>query len=478
MAVPTQLRGRSAFDASRSARRAATRPARVDRRRVADQHPQLVVAQEHHVVGLVQAPGLHQLAADRHQHQPDVRVRALVDVEVVVGRERGHPQVGLVGRAHLVEGVARQAVEDLDRRRLDVAAHRRDRRREVVVARDVVADEVEHGLHLFAHGRIDELVAPHGVPAELALIRLDPVGDERPPALGAAEGLGDGGGVAAVEGRAQLRVVADLVLHPPQGLDRVPVAVRGGVLQPAQQLLVDRAAGLLHHRAQVEGRRQLGEVEHPVDLPVPVVDVDRVLEQDGRLRQGHRVAAVQLGLEVGEVALHLGDEAVAPPVGELGAVDRQDHVEVAAHRGGEGLVAGDAGAVARAVLGAVDPHRGIGRDRRGVDVAVDVLGQPVDRERGAEAAEHVVAAQPPAPDVEEHRAHRVRDVEVVVDPEQPLLGVRVPGDGERVVAEELAEDLLRFAHRLTSRPQGFDDRSCYAGRRGAGAAGRPAGRTH
>ena len=52
---------------------------------------------------------------------------------------------------------------------------------------------------------------------------------------------------------------------------------------------------------------------------------------------------------------------------------------------------------------------GIGRDGRRVDVAVDVLGQPVDRERRPEPAEHVVAAQPPAADVEEHRADRVRE---------------------------------------------------------------------
>ena len=107
---------------------------RVDRRRAPDQRPQLVVAQEHHVVGLVEPAVLDQVPADLQQHEPKVGVRALVDVEVVVGGERRHPQVDRVGRPHLLERVAGQPVEDLARRRLDVETHRLDRGREVVVA--------------------------------------------------------------------------------------------------------------------------------------------------------------------------------------------------------------------------------------------------------------------------------------------------------------------------------------------------------
>ena len=161
-----------------------------------------------------------------------------------------------------------------------------------------------------------------------------------------------------------------------------------------------------------------------------IMDVDGVLEERRRLRQRHRICLVQLLLEVGEIALHLGHEPVAPPVGEVLAVDRQDGVEVGAHLGREGAVARDASLVARRVLGALDAEGRVRRDRRRVDVAVDVLCQPVDRERRPEPAEHVVAAQPPAADVEEHRADRVRDVQVVVDPEEVLLGIRVPGDRE------------------------------------------------
>jgi len=62
----------------------------------------------------------------------------------------------------------------------------------------------------------------------------------------------------------------------------------------------------------------------------------------------------------------------------------------------------------------------------------------------------VVAGEPPATDVEEHRTDRVGDVEVVVDPEKVLLDLGIPRHRERVVTEELAEDLLSRCHRLAS----------------------------
>ncbi len=217
----------------------------------------------------------------------------------------------------------------------------------------------------------------------------------------------------------QLGVGLRLLLHLPEGLDRVPVAVPGRVLEAAEELLVDLAVGLLHDRPQVERRGQLGEVEHPVDLPVAIVDVDRVLEQAGQLHQVELVLLVEHPLEVGEVAVHLGDEAIAPPVHELEPVGRQDGAEVRCRswprtRGPRGTT----GLVAKLYSCASTLRPGLGRDRRRVEVAVDVLGDPVGRERRAEAPEHVVAAQPPAADVLVHRAQRVRAMQVVVDPEE------------------------------------------------------------
>ena len=157
--------------------------ARRDRRRAADEGAQLVVAEEHDVIGLVEPAGRDQLPADLDEHQPDVRVGTLVDVEVVVRGERRHPPVDGVRGAHLLERLAGQPVEDLARGGLDVEPHRLDRAREVVVGHEVAADELDDRLHLLAHGREDELVAPHRVPAELALVRLDPLDDEPPAAF-------------------------------------------------------------------------------------------------------------------------------------------------------------------------------------------------------------------------------------------------------------------------------------------------------
>jgi hypothetical protein len=41
--------------------------------------------------------------------------------------------------------------------------------------------------------------------------------------------------------------------------------------------------------------------------------------------------------------------------------------------------------------------------------------------------------------------------EVVVDPEEVLLDVAVPGHGEALVTEETAEDLLTYCHRRVLR---------------------------
>src|SRR6185369_8196117 len=114
------------------------------------------------------------------------------------------------------ERLALETVEDLARRGLDVLAHRVDRGREVVVARDVVADQIEDRLHLLADRGEDELVAPDGVPSELALIGLDSLVDEAPASIRRAKGRRDLGRVTATgrERRPQLGVVADLVLHP------------------------------------------------------------------------------------------------------------------------------------------------------------------------------------------------------------------------------------------------------------------------
>ena len=295
-------------------------------------------------------------------------------------------------------------------------------------------------------------MAPDGVPAEFLLVRPDSLVDEALAAIRPLQRGDDLGGGLAAEGVGQLRVRLCLLLHLPQRLDRVPVAIVGRVLEPAEQRVVDAAVRLLHHRAQIQRRRQLGEVEHPVDLPVAIVDVDRVLEQDRELGQRHLLLAVELTFEEREVALHLRHEPLAPPVDEMGAVHGQRRVEVLADLVAVGTVERDAGAVASAVLHRIDRPVRIGGNRRRVEVAVDVLGDPVGRERRPEPAKHVIARQPPAADLLEHGAEGMRAVKVVEDPEELFLELGTPLDREVVVAQKLIEDWLagRSAMRVSA----------------------------
>ncbi len=264
--------------------------------------------------------------------------------------------------------------------------------------------------------------------------------------------------VSPANARASVGVALDLLLHLPQRADLVPVTVVARVLEAAEQDLVDLAVGLLHDRPEVERRAQLREVQHPVDLPVAVVHVDGVLEEDRQLGKAQVRLPVEHAFDVLEVAGHLGHEPGAPPELEVVPVDGQHRAEVgpdlASVLGVTRLRDDRVGAVV--VLLGVDNEAGLGRDRRRVQVAVDVLVDPVGRERRAEPPEHVIAGQPPAADVLVHRAERLRTVQVVVDPEEQLLGLRGPADGELLVAEELAEDFFLEGHRI------FLLRSCLA----------------
>ena len=203
--MPIQARGRNSYERSRSALRCATRARASNAAGSPISDAQLVVAQEDHVVGVCDRAAGRELPADRDEHQPDVRVGALVDVEVVVRRQRRHAQVDLVRRAHLVERIAVESVEDLARGRVDVVPQRAHRRGVVVVGLDVAANELDDRLHLLEHGREDELVAPDGVPAELALVGLDPFLDELAAALGQLQRGDDLGRGLVAEGLGQLR---------------------------------------------------------------------------------------------------------------------------------------------------------------------------------------------------------------------------------------------------------------------------------
>ena len=132
-------------------------------------------------------------------------VGALVDVEVVVRRERRHLEVDLVGGAHLLERLALEPLEDLLGGRVDVGLEGGDLGRVVVVRGVLVADELDDRVHVLAEGREDELVAPDRVPAELLLVRHDPLVDEPAAALAGLEGGHDLGGGRGGEDRPPAR---------------------------------------------------------------------------------------------------------------------------------------------------------------------------------------------------------------------------------------------------------------------------------
>ena len=328
----------------------------------------------------------------------------------------------------VLERLAGEPLEDLLGRGCDVAAHRLDRAREVVVGGQVAADELEDRLHVLADRREDELVAPDGMPAELALVRLDALGDEAPAPLArpqcsprsrrslsgskAARSSGSSRTSFFIRHRAsiesQLRSEAEFWRRPSSSSSTVPrvfsiTARRSSVADSWAKLSIQWIFQWRSWMSMASSSRQAASA--------------RLIA----------VGGVEALFQEREVALHLRAQAVPPPVGEVAAVNRQHDVEIRAHRRREGRVARHPGAVAGAVLGPLDAQVRIGRDGRRVDVAVDVLGQPVDGERRPETAEHVVAAEPPAADVEEHRADRVRDVQVVVDPEEVLLDLGIPG---------------------------------------------------
>ncbi len=184
-----------------------------------------------------------------------------------------------------------------------------------------------------------------------------------------------------------------------------------------------------------------------MDLPVSIVDVHRILEDGRPLHQRDLLPAVDLVLQVGGIPLHLRNQPVLPPVGEIEAVGRQHRVEIATDLGGVlGVVLRHARVVHIPVLHRFEREIRVRRYGRRVEVTVHVLGDPVGRKRRAESTKHVVAGQPPTSDVEVHRGQRLRTMQVVVHPEEALLSLVVPPDREVLVTKELLDDLAFVGH--------------------------------
>ena len=203
-------------------------------------------------------------------------------------------------------------------------------RRVVVVAGEVVAHEVERRLHLLAHGREDELVAPDGVPAELALVRLDPLGEEPPTPLRGPQRGGDRGAVAGPEGaRSSASSRTSFFI-------RHSASIESQLRSDAEFWSRPSSASSTPPRVRSMTARRLSVADSWAKLSIQWIFQWRSWmsiassRTHGELGERHPVRGVEPGLEVGEVPLHLGHEAVPPPVGEVRAVHGQDGVEVGA----------------------------------------------------------------------------------------------------------------------------------------------------
>ena len=198
---------------------------RLELRRIAHENPELVVSKEDDVVGRVQHAHPDELVADRDQDEAQMGVRALVDIEVVVGRERRHLEVDAVDARELLARLAGQTPQEFLRGRIDIGLYRGNRLWIVVVGFDITTHQLEHGFDLLAHRWEDELVAPDRVIAVLALIGHDAFDQEALPAIRFFERLQDVGSGLALKCAGQLRVGLHLLLQLPERLDGVPVAV-------------------------------------------------------------------------------------------------------------------------------------------------------------------------------------------------------------------------------------------------------------
>ena len=95
-----------------------------ERRLVGDQEAHLVVVQEHDVLGVSEHARGGELATDRDQHESQAGVRALVDVEVVVGRQRVHRERAVQRRLKPRALLALDAVHHLGLGLLEVVVRR------------------------------------------------------------------------------------------------------------------------------------------------------------------------------------------------------------------------------------------------------------------------------------------------------------------------------------------------------------------
>src|SRR6266566_2047521 len=155
-------------------------------------------------------------------------------------------------------------------------------------------------------------------------------------------------GRGALESLDKFRITLNLFFDSPQSLNRVPVAVHGGVLQASHEVGVYLAFDLLHHGIQIERGGELGEVDHPVDFPVAIVDVNGIFEQNSQFNKTCMISVVRI--EIGEVALYLWTQSLSPPIQKICSVMRQDCSHVGTDFLRIGWIAGNTGNITALVF--------------------------------------------------------------------------------------------------------------------------------
>ena len=326
----------------------------IEARPVPHEGAQLVIAQEQHVLGIVQHVRLDELGADGDQDGAQAGVCALINVKVVIRREGVECERAFQKRREAVAFRAvRHPVHQLVLRGLQIRAHGGDGRGVVVVGVQVAPDRLQDGPGILAPERGDELVRPDRLVPEGVAPWIEGPGDEGAPLVGALQGREHVGRGPAREGVRQDRARLDDLFHAPQRLDGVPVAVRDARLEASGQVGGQVGAQLGDGGVQLHRGAELREVDHPVDLPVTVMDVHRVLEQDG---EAHEALALHVvPVEPGEVAFDLRTQPVVPPAHEVAPVMGQDRIEIGRDEAGVVIGERDAGRVSRSKLLGIRP---------------------------------------------------------------------------------------------------------------------------
>src|SRR2546425_13074496 len=154
-------------------------------------------------------------------------------------------------------------------------------------------------------------------------------------------------------------------------------------------------------------------------------------------------------IQVGKVAVHFRTQSLSPPIQEMPGVVRQHRAHVATHLLRVEWIARHTWHIAGLVLGCFGVDGSVCGDSSSIDIAIDLLRDPIGCEGRPEAAEHMVAGKPPATNIKKHRRNGIGAMQIVVNPEQIAFAL-LPFYGEIIIAIERAQDSSVMRNHWTS----------------------------